>query len=202
MTLTRRSLIAAPDAAAAALFLWAWLRPLAWKRELVAALVLLLLIEFVVIQAGPFLGKIVYGEQMGFSQRERRRTALMLGGVHLGLAGLAAASFDAWFPLLLFAWLLGAKVHAALIGRQPDATGRGREMGYWIVSNVVYIAAVFGAMFLPVPMLGVTEQGDFYGLRGRYEWANYPHEAVAAGFAYFVALALTRFIDPPIGVDM
>jgi hypothetical protein len=55
---------------------------------------------------------------------------------------------------------------------------------------------------LPLPMLGVTEDGSFYGLNGRYEWANYPYEAVASAFAYFGVMALTRLLDPNIGVEM
>ncbi len=202
MALTRRSLGALPDAVTSAAFLWTWVRPLAWKRELVGVLVLALLIEFVAIQAGPFIGKVVYGGQMGFSPRERRRSALVLAAVYLGFAGLAAGSFNAWFPVLLFLWLCGAKVFAAALGREPGATGRQREMGYWVLGNIVFFAVIFAAMWLPVPMLGITEDGAFYGLRGRYEWANYPHEAVAAGFAYFAVMALVRLADPKIGIDL
>jgi hypothetical protein len=200
--LVRRSLAAAPDAAAAAVSLWIWLWPLVWRRELVSVLVLALLMEFVAIQAGPFIGRIVYGARLGLSAGERWRKGLVLGAVYLAFAGLAGASFGTWLPSLLFLWLFGAKVSAAVLGRWPDAVGREREMGYWLLCNVLYFAVIFGAMFLPVPMLGVTEEGEFYGLRGRYEWANYPHEAVAAGFVYFAALALTRVVDPRIGVDM
>jgi len=202
MALTRRSLGALPDAAAAAVFLWTWMRPLAWKRELVGVLVVVLLIEFVAIQAGPFIGKIVYGERMGLSLRERRRGTLVLATVYLAFAGLAAASFNAWFPFFLFLWLVGAKVFAAVLGRRTDATGRQREMGFWVLSNILFFAVIFAAMWLPLPMLGVTQDGAFYGLRGQYEWANHPQEAVAAGFAYYAIMALVRFLDPRIGVDM
>jgi len=202
MALTRRSLGALPDAAAAVAFLWVWMRPLAWKRELVGVAVLVLLFEFVAIQAGPFVGKVVYGDRIGLAPSARRRSAIMLGAVYLGFAGLAAGSFNAWFPLFLFLWLFGAKVWAALLGRRPDATGRQREMGYWALSNVLLFAVVFASMYLPVPRLGVTEDGAFYGLRGMYEWANHPHEAVAAGFAYFAVMALVRLADPRIGVDL
>ena len=202
MTLARRGLIAVPDAAAAALILWIWAYPLAWRPGLVGVVVLAMLMEFVAIQAGPFLGRIVYGDRMGLTPRERRRSALALGAVYVTFAGLAAGSFGRWFPFFLFAWLFGAKVYAALLGRRPDATSREREMSYWVLSNVLYLAVVFAAMFVPVPMLGVTEEGSFYGLRGRYEWANYPHEALAAGFVYFAAMALIRFLGLRMGVEL
>jgi len=95
MNLRRRVLIALPDAVAAALYLWCWIAPLAWQPKLVALLVLVLLIEFVVIQAGPFLGTIVYGDKMGLDAGQRRKSALAHGAVHLVFAGLAAVSFDA-----------------------------------------------------------------------------------------------------------
>jgi hypothetical protein len=202
MTLARNSLIAAPDAAAAGVFIWVWLRPLAWNHDLLGVLVVVMLTEFVVIQAGPFLGNIVYGERMGFTPRERRRKALFLGATYLGFAGLAAASFDAWFPFFIFVWLFGAKLSSALLGKRTDATGREREMAFWILSNVIFFAAVFAVMFVPVPMLGVTADGDLYGLHGRYEWANHPYEATAAGFLYFASMALIRFINPRIGADL
>jgi hypothetical protein len=202
MTLGRRSLAAVPDGAAAAVSLWIWLRPLAWKRELVGVLVLAMMIEFLVIQAGPFLGRIINGERLGLTPAERRRKAIVLGVVYLVFAGLAAASFNLWFPLFLFLWLFGAKLFAALVGRRPDAVGREREMAYWVLANVVFFAVIFATMVVPVPMLGVTEDGALYGLRGRYEWANYPYEAVASAFIYYAAMALTRLFDPDIGVDM
>lgn len=186
----------------AAVFLWVWLRPLAWNHLLLGVLVLVMLIEFVVIQAGPFLGNIVYAAQMGFTPRERRRKAIVLGAVYAGFAGLAAASFDAWFPLLIFVWLFAAKVNAAQAGKRPDATGREREMAFWVLSNSIFIVAVFAVMFVPVPMLGVSGDGDLYGLRGRYEWANHPHEVAAAGFLYFAVMAAVRFFNPRIGIEM
>jgi len=43
-------------------------------------------------------------------------------------------------------------------------------------------------------MLGITEDGAVYGLRGQYEWANFPYKPIAAGFMYFCALAITRLL--------
>ena len=202
MTLARRAAIALPDAGAAGLYLWCWIAPRAWQPKLVALLVLALLIEFVVIQAGPFIGTIVYGDKMGLDRHRRLKSAAILGAVYLLFAGLAAVSFDAWFPFLIFVWLLGVKVFAALLGRDPAATGREREMTLWILSVSYYFVAMFATMFLPVPALGITEHGEAYGLRGQYEWANFPNKAIATGFVYFCALALTRMFARRIGLDL
>jgi hypothetical protein len=193
MQLARRTAIALPDAVAAAVYLWCWIEPLAWRKQLVGLLVLVLLIEFLAVQAGPFIGSVIYGGKMGLDRRQRLRIAGGLGGVYLLLAGLGAAAFDAWFPLWIFAWLLGVKLFVALLGRDPKAEGREREMTFWILSVTYYFVAIFATMFLPVPMLGITEDGAVYGLRGQYEWANFPYQPIAAGFLYFAALALTRF---------
>jgi hypothetical protein len=202
MNFKRRVLIALPDALAAALYLWCWIAPLAWQPKLVALLVLVLLIEFVVIQAGPFIGNVVYGDKMGLDAGKRRKSALVLGAVYLVFAGLAAVSFDAWFPFLIFVWLFGIKVFAAVLGRDPAAAGREREMTVWILSVSYYFVAIFFTMFVPIPMLGITEDGAVYGLRGQYEWANFPYEAIAAGFLYFSALAITRVLLRRTAMDL
>lgn len=202
MSFARRLVSALPDAAAAGIYLWCWIAPLAWQPKLVALLVLVLLIEFVVIQAGPFIGTVVYGTAMGLDQRRRVRTATVLGAVYLGFAGFAALSFDAWFPFFIFAWLFAAKVFAATCARDPAATGRDREMTIWILSVSFYFVAVFFTMFVPVPMFGITEDGAVYGLRGQYEWANFPYKPIATGFIYFCALATTRLLLRRTALDL
>ncbi len=192
MNPARRALIALPDAAAAGLYLWCWIAPLALHQNLVALLALTLLIEFVVIQAGPFLGKVVYGEAMGLDRGQRVKTAVVLGAVYLFFAGLAAASFASWYPFVVFVWLFGTKVFAAVLGRDRTATGHEREKTIMLLSISYFFVANFVAMLVPIPKLGITEDGAVYGLYGRDEWSNLPYEAIAAGFLYFSALALTR----------
>jgi len=194
MNLARRAVLALPDTAMAGLYLWCWISPRAWQPKLAGLLVLVLLIEFVVVQAGPFIGTVIYGEAMGLDAHQRLRTALVLSVVYLAFAGLAAVSFDAWFPFLIFAWLFGVKVFAAVFGRDRAAVGREREMTVWILSVSFYFVAIFFTMFVPLPMLGITEDGEVYGLRGQYEWANFPYKAIAAGFLYFLALAISRVL--------
>lgn len=202
MSLGRRLFIALPDAAAAALYLWCWIAPVAWHQQLVAFLVLVLLIEFVVMQAGPFLGSIIYGEKMGFDRKRRLRIAIALGATYLVFAGLAQASFDAWFPVLIFAWLFGAKLFSAMVGFNRNAEGREPEMSIWVLSVGYYFGAVFLTFFAPVPMLGITEDGAVYGLRGQFEWANYPYKPIATGFLYFFALALTRLFSKGFAAEL
>ena len=202
MNFARPALIASPDAFAAGLYLWCWIAPVAWYRQFVAFLVLVLLIEFVVLQAGPFLGSVIYGAKMGFDRARRLRIAVVLGVSYILFAGLAAASFDAWFPFFIFVWLFAAKVFAAVVGYDRNAPGREREMAVWILSVSYYFVAIFLTFFVPVPMLGITEDGEMYGLRGQYEWANFPYKAISAGFLYFFALALTRLLGKGVSMDL
>jgi len=202
MSFLRRAVIALPDLVAAGLYLWCWIAPVAWYQRLVAFLVLVLLIEFVVLQASPFLGSVVYGAKMGLDRAQRLRIALVLGFTYLLFAGLAAASFDAWFPFLIFVWLFAAKVFAAVVGYDRNAVGRDREMAVWVLSVSYYIVAVFLTFFAPVPMFGITEDGEVYGLRGQYEWANFPYKAISAGFFYFLALALTRLFVKGVSMEL
>ena len=192
MNPTRRALIALPDAAAAGLYLWCWIAPLALHQYMVALLALALLIEFVVIPAGPFLARVIYGEAMGLQRPQRLKLAAVLASTYILLAGLAAASFDAWFPSFILAWLLGMKVYAVVLGHDRNNSRRESEKAISMLSFAYYFSAIFATMLLPVPMLGITEDGALYGLTGRDEWSNFPYEAVAAGFLYFCALALTR----------
>jgi len=188
----RRILVALPDAAAAGLYLWCWIAPLALHQYMVGLLVLALLIELVVVQAGPFLGRAIYGAAMGLTRAQRAMTAAGIGAAYTLLAWIAAASFDGWFPVPMFAWLLGVKVYAAVLGRDRNATDNEHERTLWMLSVAYFFIAIFAAMLLPIPKLGITEDGAVYGLRGRDEWSNSPYEAIAAGFLYFSLLALTR----------
>jgi len=185
---------AAPDAALAGLYLWCWIDPLAWRKTLVAELMLVMLVEFLVIHSGPFLGILVMGEDAGVGRKTRLKMLLGLGAVYLLFAAGMSAAFETWGPVLLFVWLIGAKLVAILLGRSPDGSERGRQMAFWALSVVFYLGAVFATLFLPVPELGITRSGAYYGIPGSGEWVSNPHIPIAAGLVYFSALALAKIL--------
>lgn len=193
----RRLAAAAPDAALAGLYLWCWIQPLAWRKTLVAELMLVMLVEFLVVHSGPFLGMVVMGERSNQSRATRLKILLGLGAVYLLFAGGMSAAFGSWGPLLLFVWLIGAKLVAILLGRSLGGAEQARQMGYWALSVVFYLGAVFATLFLPVPELGVTQHGHFYGIPGEGEWVRHPYTVIAAGFLYFGALALAKLLENP-----
>lgn len=93
---------AAPDLVLAGVFLWCWIQPLAWRKTLVAELMLVMLVEFLVVHSGPFLGVLVMGEDSGTSRATRLKMLLGLGAVYLLFAGGMSAAFENWGPVLLF----------------------------------------------------------------------------------------------------
>lgn len=183
---------AAPDLVLAGTFLWCWIDPLAWRPTLVAELMLVMLVEFLVVHSGPFLGILVMGDDSGTSRATRLKMLLGLGAVYLLFAGGMSAAFETWGPVLLFAWLIGAKLVAILLGRSPEHSERGRQMAFWALSVVFYLGAVFATLFLPVPHFGVTHSGAYYGIPGSGEWVSQPQIPIAAGLLYFSALGLSK----------
>jgi hypothetical protein len=185
---------AAPDLLLAGTFLWCWIDPLAWRRTLVAELMLVMLVEFLVVHSGPFLGILVMGEDSGTSRATRLKMLLGLGAVYLLFAGGMSAAFEAWGPVLLFVWLIGAKLIAILLGRSPDRSEQGRQMAFWGLSVVFYLGAVFATLFLPLPQFGVTHSGAYYGIPGSGEWVSHPEIPIAAGLLYFSALGVSKVL--------
>jgi hypothetical protein len=184
----------APDATLAGVYLWCWINPLAWRKTLVAELMLVMLVEFLVIHSGPFLGILVMGEDSSVSRATRLKMLLGLGAVYLLFAGGMSAAFETWGPVLLFVWLIGAKLVAILLNRAPDGAEQGRQMAFWALSVVFYLGAIFATLLLPVPKLGVTHHGHYYGVPGEGEWVSHPYTVMAAGLLYFGALALSKLL--------
>ena len=193
----RRLAAAAPDGGLAGLYLWCWVDPLAWRKTLVAELMLVMLVEFLVVHSGPFFGMLVTGDAVTKDRATRLKILLGLGCIYLLFAGGMAAAFESWGPLLLFAWLIGAKLIAILAGRGSTVREQTRQMALWALSVLFYLGAVFATLLLPVAELGVVRHGHFYGVPGSGEWVSHPNTVIAAGFLYFAALALVKLFENP-----
>ena len=74
------------------------------------------------------------------------------------------------------------------------ASGEGKSqiLSRSAFGTMVYMAAVFATLFIPVPELGVTHEvlEQVYPDRRGGEWEQNPEIAIAAGIIYFSALAL------------
>jgi hypothetical protein len=181
---------ALPDVITAGVFMWVWLDPSDWRRELVAQGMLVMLVEFILIHSSPFLGSAVMAYDLPLSKRLYR-----LGGMgifYLLFVGGWAWTFKSWWPVIAFVWLFGAKFVAVLSGRRLDEVGKARQQGLWGMSILWYLLAVFATLFLPMPEFGVTGHGHAYGIPGSGEWVSHPHIVIAAGFFYFFLLGFSK----------
>ncbi|MEZ5542117.1 MAG: hypothetical protein R3F42_08740 [Pseudomonadota bacterium] len=186
---------ALPDAVTAGIFLSAWIAPFAWRATLVSELMLVMLVEFILIHAAPFLGGVVLAD--GEPLRQRLRLFAGLTVLYSVFIAGFALPFKSWWPVLAFTWLAGAKLVLLLGGRQHGTHDRQRMRGYWGASVGFYLLAVLATLFLPVPEFGITRHGAAYGIPGSGAWVSHPHTVISAGCLYFGLLALTKMLERP-----
>ena len=184
------------DTLTALAYLITWLFPFAWGKDAVRYMMLVMLVEFLVVHSGGFLGMVVFDE----SKARLRKTLLLLGfgAFYLLFAGAFALAFESWLPILTFAWLLAAKF--AMVWLRPVAKSdeRDRQMAFWGLSVAAYLAAVFAGVMLPLPRLGLS--GDIVpllGLPGGGLWVEQPHTVIASGTIYFSLLAWAKWAWRP-----
>ena len=186
---------ALPDAITAGIFLYAWISPLAWRKTLVAELMLVMLVEFILIHSAPFLGNIMLATGMPVKQRLRAFAGFtLLYGLFIGSFALG---FETWWPVLAFTWLAGAKLVSIATDMRHTRRQQQRMRGYWGVSALFYLLAVFATVFIPFPELGITRHGAAYGIPGSGHWVSHPNSVIAAGLLYFGLLAVTKLVERP-----
>lgn len=187
-----RAFSALPDALTSLYFLSLWLFPLLFGPHAVRNGMLLMLVEFLLLHASIFLGTTAFSPGIA-----RAKKALRMGGFALLYAlfvGAWAFTFQAWWPLLAFGWLLAIKF-SGVFGRDVDNAARLQRLhATWALATLAYIGGVVLTALLWVPGLGITatvrEQLD---LPGSGLWVDQPQRVIAFGFLYFGALALSKW---------
>ncbi len=170
-----------------------WISPMsvddgAWVRMGVA----LMMMEFLAVHSGMFMGGMA-----GAAKSIWKRYLLFMGLLllYLAFAAIFAATANSVEAFGVFVFLMVGRFVTVVISSRES---REQLMSRSFDSAVVYLAAVFGSLFLPLPELGLTpEMVDLtYPDHGGGEWERYPHIAIAAGVFYFFVLALLelRFI--------
>jgi hypothetical protein len=187
----RRLGSAIPDLLMAALFLWCWLNPTAWRPTLAAELGLLMLMEFFVVHASIFL---VAGGGPG----QRWTTATLVVLFYVPVAGAFAWWQGGWWPVLGFVALLASRVATMLAGQGDETFEAKRGRYYWVQGAAIYILVLFVAVLLPMPELGFHRmlQRD-YRLIWPTTWRVGAHEVMAWGFLYFSGQALLKLLERP-----
>ncbi|GHB95282.1 hypothetical protein [Thermomonas carbonis] len=185
-----RWVVAAPDAITAGFFLLLWLVPhWLWADALRTGL-LMMLVEFILVHATGFLGSMAMTNPG--NTRRRWKPILLFAGFYLLFIAAWSWSFEAWWPLLAFAWLVAGKLALAW---QPlaDADKAERLRSEWGISVLAYLGGVFITMLLPLPRLGLTSTVVAAAdLPGSGEWVDKPHTVVAFGLLYFGVLAISK----------
>lgn len=187
-----RLLGAVPDAITGIACLVVWISPLAFGQGAVKTVVLMMLMEFLLVHGTGFFTVVALAE--GMSRGKRLLAMLGLLCFYALFVGAFAATFKAWWPVWVFLWLAASKAIWIFAAPRDRAAETTRQMGAWAFSVVVYLAAVFGGLILPLPRLGITEAlVPTLGLPGSGEWIERPHTAVAGMAFYYLAMAAFKW---------
>jgi hypothetical protein len=187
-----RVLAALPDALTALAYAWAWLQPLRFGEGVVKTLMLVMLMEFLVVHSGGFLGVTVLSD--GFTRVQKSLSILGFGCFYLLFAVAFSLAFHAWWPVVTFVWLLGSRFAVVWLSPLPREDEVGRQMALWALSVTAYLAAVFAGVLLPLPALGLSaEVMPRLGLAGGGLWVEKPWTVLASGLLYFSAMAWSKW---------
>ena len=154
---------------------------------------LVMLMEFLVVHSGGFLGATVLSDDI--SKAKKSLAVLGLGLFYLMFAAAFSMAFDAWWPVYTFLWLLGSRFALVWLSPVPRESEQGRQMALWGLSVAAYLAAVFAGALLPVPELGITQElHSSFGLEGNGGlWVEKPQTVIASGAFYFGVMAWSKW---------
>lgn len=197
-SLTDRITAAGPDTVTTAAFLIVWLSPLSLGSHAVDGAVLVMLIEFLLLHASIMLGAL---NLLNFSRTIRITVSSCLAGGYFLMIGGFAWSFEDWWPLLVFSWLLLGKL-PLLFNRTDQKVGRNLEPAVkWAFLFVFYMFGIFITLAVPIPELGITQVSrSSLQLTGSGLWVDEPQRAVAFGVIYFGLSAWALWNEWPVRI--
>jgi hypothetical protein len=182
----------APDVATATLYVWTWIDPLHFSDSMVKSLLMMMMMEFLVVHSGAFIGLTVLSDTATRGQK----TAVIagFGAFYMLFAGAFSLAFHRWWPALSFVWLLAAKFAMVWLTPLPPADEVQRVKTLWGLSVVAYLGSVFAGIFIPLPALGITADiVPKLGLVGSGLWIDRPQTVIFSGTIYFALVAWSRW---------
>jgi hypothetical protein len=188
-----RGFAALPDALTACAYGFTWLFPLAWDDAAVKTLMVVMLLEFLVVHSGAFLGATVFDDR---SSRAKRTLALLgFGSFYLLFALAFSLAFKAWWPFLTFVWLLLSRLALVWLAPVSHDEEKRRQIQLWGVSVAAYLGAVFAGVLVPWPALGVHAGVHAeLGLSGSSGlWVEKPQTVLLSGMLYFAAMSWSKW---------
>ena len=189
----RRAIAAAPDAATATFFVYTWIHPLGFGTTLVGDLLVLMLLEFLLVHSGAFIGNIVLSNA---TRWKKTLGVLGFGAFYmLFVLGFAWGMNRPW-AIHAFLWLLVARLAMVWFAPVPRADEIRRQQALWGTGALFYILGVFATTILPMPELGMTADVRAQlgiAATGKGLWQQKPQTVLAFGFVYFAAKAWVRW---------
>ena len=190
-SLTERIIAAGPDIVTTAAFLTVWLSPLSLGSHAADDAMLIMIVEFILLHASAMLGAL---NLSNLSRSIRVAMSSCLAGIYFVMIGGYAWTFQEWWPLLAFSWLLLGKLSLIF-----NHTGQKSEKSYalaagWIILSMFYLSGVTITALAPVPELGITQASrPSLELTGSGLWVDEPQRVVAFGVLYFGLSAWARW---------
>ena len=179
-----------PDAVMAGFLAILWVKPQwLWPTALKTGL-LVVMVEAFLMHATALIGGLLLSARKNQGPTWEIVTVGTLA--YLGFIGTIAWDFREWWPLLAVAWLLASKLR--LLARPvTDVPTKEHMQTVWQLGAMTYMAALFLALMLPVPRLGLVRPVVAAAeIPGSFAWITKPHAAIALGVIYFSVLALAK----------
>lgn len=187
------ALIGLPDALTSLWCLWVWIIPLALGVETVKCVVMMMLLEFILLNATGFFSALPF--MLKFGRRTRNAMLLGLCAVYLVLIAGFAAQFQAIWPYFAFGWLAASKLAWITRNRRRGFNEQMWVMGAWAISMVAFLGAIGISVSESLPQLGITPAVvAMLHLPVHGDWVDTPQRAVASAVFYFAAMAVFKWL--------
>ncbi len=181
---------ALPDFALAATYLVTWFAPAALGHGTVNGLMMVLLMEFVVVQASGFMGSVALARA---NRAERSAGILAFAAFYTVFAGAASIGFRTWWPVAMFWGLAINRLFGVIVRQVPDEALVRFVKDGWAAAMLIYFPACFLTSGLPLPRLGLTPAAvAAQHLVDIAVWADHPEKVMAFGILYYGVFGLSE----------
>jgi hypothetical protein len=165
-------------------FLLTWFNPAILGPEWVKLALELMLLEFILIHSGPFLGM----ASAKFSDSRRRWMAT--GGLALMYSLFVLGfclSLETWRPMLSFWIITVQRMAGTFLDPKPNEEAKAWLMAEIAVSALLYLLLAMVTTILPVPRFGLTGDlsGEVAGDTGGL-WVEAPQKVVVLAGLYYL----------------
>ncbi|MEQ8956182.1 MAG: hypothetical protein RL120_18785 [Gammaproteobacteria bacterium] len=167
-----------------------WRDPLAWDDgNWVRFGVGLMLLEFVLIHSGTFLGAFLVTKAVKLKQRLQIIAVLMVFYSVLVLG--TALSLDSMELLVIFGTVSLGRI--AILFDDSEQSGQ-LLLARSAVGMILYLLVVMASIFLPLPQWGLSGEvlNQVYPDRGSGVWEQEPQRALAGAAIYFFCMGLVE----------